>query len=191
MDKKVVAKKMFLYGNTLKEISEMIDVNYDRVKQWSSRGNWKLLQVTNHESDNKVGRKSNYYTYIKPKLHLVEKWKAQGLSEKQIIKKLNSNHQSWINYKKQFIELREKLKNGTDIYNKLLEDEVNRVENTLYQKATGDYVEEIEVVNYDKNGKIVNDYKTGIAKTVTRHKKVDTTANIFILKNRKADKYNK
>lgn len=190
MNKKEIAKSLYLNGKTLKNIAELISENYETVKKWSTRNKWKNLQGTNDQRDSVRGRKSKYYTMVKPKLALIEKWKSEGLPEYLIIKKLHVSHNPWNEYKKRFQELQEILKKGEENYNKLLEDEVNRVENTLYKKATGDYIEEVEVINYDSKGNIVEDKKTGVARTITKHKKADTTANIFILKNRKSNKYN-
>jgi uncharacterized protein YjcR len=190
MNKKEIAKELFLSGKTLKEIAKLIDVNDSTVRTWKDRNKWYKTCVSNDECLNKKGRKSKYYTMVKPKLNLVEKLKSEGMPEYLIIKKLHVNHQSWNEYKKQFPELIEKLKKGDENYNKLLDDKVNKVEKTLYDKATGDYIEEVEIINYDAKGRIVEDKKTGVARTITRSKKADTTANIFILKNRKSSKYN-
>lgn len=74
-----------------------------------------------------AGRPSKYDTHVKPRLVEIEQWARDGLFEYQIAKNLGVNHESWSNYKKEYVELVDALKNG------FTADAI--VENTAFQMA--------------------------------------------------------
>lgn len=111
------------------------------------------------------GRPSKYYTNVEPKLLLVEAWARNGVTDKDIAEKLGVSHDSFIEYKKQFPELVESLKNGKEVID-------TQVENALLKAAMG----------YTANE---NTYENGVlTKTVVKEVAPNTTALIFWLKNR-------
>ena len=59
-----------------------------------------------------VGRPGKYETHVKPRLIEIEAWARDGYFEKDIAKMLKINIDTFIQYKKQFSELLEALKNG-------------------------------------------------------------------------------
>lgn len=117
---------------------------------------------------------------VKDKLDLIECWARDGLTDKQIANNLNISEDTFYEYKKKYSEFSESLKKGKEVVD-------YEVENALLKRALGyDYTETTTESRYNKEKE---DYEMVITKEVTKHVAPDTTAQIFWLKNRKADKW--
>lgn len=82
----------------------------------------------------KAGRKNKYETHVKPYLSKIPNWYLTK-TETQIAKKLGISEASWTNYKKQYPELQECLRNSQ-------EDLVDELKGILKKKAQGFYYTE-------------------------------------------------
>lgn len=117
---------------------------------------------------------------IGSKLDLIEGWARAGLTEIDMCKNLSIGKTTFNKIKREHPELRERLKNGKQIADVI-------VENALYKRAIGYECEETMK-------EVVVDPKTGEAKPVsikTTKKSVapDTIAQIFWLKNRNPERW--
>jgi transposase len=184
MNKKEVAKTLFLNGKTLKEIAKLIDVNYDTVKQWSSRNNWKTFQVTNTKSDSDKGRKSKYYINVKPKFKYIEKLIREGIKLKDIAKRLNIDESTFYDYKNKHSEFSKLIKNARINY-------ASEIEENFLKKAYGQMFDWDETINYDKDGNIVDDKKTGVARQKKKNSSNNFLRELSILKQYFPEIYNK
>lgn len=114
-----------------------------------------------------MARPSKYDTHVKPKLLLVEAWARDGLTLEQIASNLGVALSSLCEYKNQYSELTEALKNGREVIDVM-------VENALLKAALGyNYTEE----ELNK--------MTGDPIELRKVAHPNTTALIFWLKNRK------
>lgn len=52
------------------------------------------------------GRKGKYETHIKPHFKDIRKWLNQGATEKQVAENLDISYASWMNYKRDYEELK-------------------------------------------------------------------------------------
>ncbi|MEK8128365.1 transposase [Paenibacillus filicis] len=130
-----------------------------------------------------MGRPSKYESHVLPKLNLVESWARDGLTLDQISHNLGIALSTFCDYKNQYSELSEALKNGKDDIDIL-------VENALLKRAVGyEYEEVTKEPLYGPGGKMFrNDDGTpmiAVTKIVKKQVAPDTTAQIFWLKNRK------
>lgn len=114
--------------------------------------------------------KSKYFTHVEPKLILIEGWARDGLTDEQIYNNLGISKDSFYKYKKQYSDFSDSLKRGKEIVD-------YEVENALLKRALGYEYDEITYENGEE------------VKRVTKQVAPDTTAQIFWLKNRKADKW--
>lgn len=114
--------------------------------------------------------KSKYFTHVEPKLILIEGWARDGLTDEQIYNNLGISKDSFYKYKKQYSDFSDSLKKGKEIVD-------YEVENALLKRALGYEYDEITYENGEE------------VKRVTKQVAPDTTAQIFWLKNRKADKW--
>ena len=117
-----------------------------------------------------AGRKGKYETHVLPRLDEIEQWYA-FLNEEQIARKLGVSTASFENYKRDFPELRERLKKGRE---ELIED----LKSTLKKKAKGYTYEETKTFIRKENGKEIQ--------TIEKYKKYahpDTAAIHLLLKN--------
>lgn len=183
MDKRIVSKELFQLGKTHREISKLLNISHATIRSWSQRDGWIKLGDANSHDAHKTGRRCKYNEYVKPRLKEIEEWKSNGFAECEIAIKLNISYSTFRDFKKKFPAFSAVLKKGDA-------NLIDKAEEILHKKACGEYIEEIEIINYDDEGNIVKDKKTGIARQVTKRKTADTTANIFLIKQRKADKYN-
>lgn len=106
------------------------------------------------------------------KLSRVEKWARQGLIDEQIAHNMGVATSTFYEWKKKYPEFSEALKSGKTIVD-------TQVENALLKKALG---YEYKETTY-RNGKV--------DKIVVKQMAPDTTAQIFWLKNRKPEIWNK
>lgn len=115
------------------------------------------------------GRPSKYFSNVEPKLLLIEAWCRDGLTEAQICANLDVNTTSWCEYKKQYPELLNALKNGKEVIDTM-------VENALLKAALGYEYEEVKesADGFERSTKVAHP---------------NTTALIFWLKNRKPQQW--
>ena len=117
-----------------------------------------------------MGRNNKFDTHVRPRFEEIKVW-YQDLTEKEITKKLGISVRAWENYKKEYPELVEVLKDSkTELKRELKE--------SLKKKAKGYYYEETKTFIREENGKTV--------KTVEKFKKYaqpDTGAIHLLLKN--------
>ena len=112
---------------------------------------------------------AKYTEWLTPEgLVLVEGWARDGLIDEQIAKNMNVAYSTFREWKKKFPTLSAALKQGKEVSDR-------QVENALFKTATGYYYQEETVTNA---GDIV---------TIKKYSKPNTTAQIFWLKNRKAE----
>ena len=112
---------------------------------------------------------AKYTEWLTPEgLVLVEGWARDGLIDEQIAKNMNVAYSTFREWKKKFPTLSAALKQGKEVSDR-------QVENALFKTATGYYDQEETVTNA---GEIV---------TIKKYSKPNTTAQIFWLKNRKAE----
>lgn len=112
---------------------------------------------------------AKYTEWLTPEgLVLVEGWARDGLIDEQIAKNMNVAYSTFREWRKKFPTLSAALKQGKEVSDR-------QVENALFKTATGYYYQEETVTNA---GEIV---------TIKKYSKPNTTAQIFWLKNRKAE----
>lgn len=115
--------------------------------------------------------KGKYQKWLEPDgLLLLEAWARDGLTEKQIAKKMRITEQTLNVWKKKYNSLSESLKRGKEPVD-------CEVENALLKRALGYRYDEVT-------------YECGIeTKRVTKEVVPDVGAQAFWLKNRKPDKW--
>lgn len=133
------------------------------------------------------GRKSKYESVVKPNLELIEGWLLNGITEREIARRLHIAHSTFQAYKQQFPDFSDRLKKGRELAD-------IRVENALFRSAVGFEYEEVKTEYYENGKKVLqnNDPDAKQSKKITKvTRKVpgDVTAQIFWLKNRRPDKW--
>ncbi|MPM91283.1 hypothetical protein SDC9_138411 [bioreactor metagenome] len=123
---------------------------------------------------------------IKEKIYLIERWCREGLTEKDIVSKLPVSMSTFEEYKKKYSELSGALKKNKEIAD-------YQVEDSLYDKCLGKYVEEdrafkCKEVYYNKTGKRCEREKVVVVK-VQVYQPPDTMAMAIWLNNRNPDKW--
>lgn len=116
--------------------------------------------------------KGKYQQWLEPdNLLLLQAWARDGFTDEQIATKIGISKQTFYDWKKKYPDFSDSLKKGKEIVD-------IQVENALLKRALGyEYVEYSEECSED-----------GIKKKKTvKHVIPDTTAQIFWLKNRRAD----
>lgn len=132
----------------------------------------------NKEKSNR-GRKPKYEKWLLPEnLILIEGWRRDGLSNEQIAANMNINVGTLYDWLNKYSDLNEAYKKGDEV-------STYEIENKLYKSAIGYDVEEIDIQE--------TEYPDG-TKTITkrkhrRHVPANIAAQIFILKNRRPDKW--
>ena len=116
-----------------------------------------------------------YQQWIEPDgLLLLEGWARDGLTDEQIAHNIGISRGTLYDWKKAYHDISNALKRGKDVVD-------IEVENALLKRAMGyDYVEERVEVNGNGKRKVTQ---------TTKHVPGDTTAQIFWLKNRRADRW--
>jgi PBSX family phage terminase large subunit len=115
-----------------------------------------------------------YEEIVGPNLILIERWKRNGLSEREIAEKLGISYSTFRAYKKEKSALSAHLKKGAEIVD-------TEVENALLKRALG--YSFTEITREQRDGELT------ITKTVVKEIQPDVTAQIFWLKNRATDKW--
>lgn len=108
----------------------------------------------------------------------IEKWAADGMTDKEIFTRLGIGKSSFYEYKASLPELSDALKKGREIWDEV---SVEKAEAALTQIALGYSFDETTVERV--NGEIV------VTKVVTKHIQPNVTALIFTLKNRAPDRW--
>ena len=116
-----------------------------------------------------------YQQWIEPDgLLLLEGWARDGLTDEQIAHNIGISRGTLYDWKKAYPDISNALKRGKDVVD-------IEVENALLKRAMGyDYVEERVEVNGNGKRKVTQ---------TTKHVPGDTAAQIFWLKNRRADRW--
>jgi hypothetical protein len=101
-----------------------------------------------------VGRKNKYETHVHPRFDEIKEW-YQDMTEAEIVKRLGISVRAWENYKKEYPELMEVLKDSkTELKHELKE--------SLKKKAKGFTYEETKTIIREENGKqvkVIEKYK--------------------------------
>lgn len=133
-----------------------------------------------------AGRKTKYDTHVKPKLFLIEHWVKDGLTDKEIAKRLRVAYSTLRLYIKKYSELSATLKNSKEIVD-------YEVEGSLYKKCVGTYAKEerafkCKEIYYDEEGRRC---EKEVVKTVEVDVFIppDTMAIAIWLNNRRPDKW--
>ena len=121
----------------------------------------------------KSGRKGKYESHIKPQFADVEKWLNQGLTEKQVAKRLGVAYSSWNDYKVKYLEFSELLK-------KKRVGLIDEVRGALAKRALGYDYEETTTSIRKENGKEVQ-----VIEKKKKHQPPDVVACHLLLKNQK------
>lgn len=116
-----------------------------------------------------------YQQWLEPDgLLLLEGWARDGLTDEQIAHNMGCAYSTLREWKDKYPALSAALKRGKEVVD-------IEVENALLKRAMGyDYVEERVEVNGNGKRKVTQ---------TTKHVPGDTTAQIFWLKNRRADRW--
>ena len=88
---------------------------------------------------------------VKEKIHLVEKWARDGLTEEQICKNLRISVATLEKYKKQHPEMLKALKKGKEVL-------ITELENALIRRALGYDYEEKKVYTKNKGKQLTISY---------------------------------
>lgn len=93
-------------------------------------------------SDNSVGRPYKYETHVMPRLEEIYNWLCQGATDYSICDTLGVSHQTWIDYKRSFVEL-------IEVYTRARTQRNNLVMNSMFKKASGEKVaiNKVKVLN--------------------------------------------
>lgn len=101
-----------------------------------------------------MGRKNKYETHVHPRFDEIKEW-YQDMTEAEIVKRLGISVRAWENYKKEYPELMEVLKDSKmELKHELKE--------SLKKKAKGFTYEETKTIIREENGKqvkVIEKYK--------------------------------
>ena len=101
-----------------------------------------------------MGRKNKFESHVRPRFEDIKQW-YQDMTEAEIVKRLGISVRAWENYKKEYPELMEVLKDSkTELKHELKE--------SLKKKAKGFTYEETKTIIREENGKqvkVIEKYK--------------------------------
>lgn len=125
--------------------------------------------------------KGKYHKWLTEEgLARLQGWKRNGLTDEQIAEKMGIVPSTLYEWMKKYSEFSEALKTGK-------EDADMLVENALFQSAMGyDYEEITEELKWDNK---TRSYVMKVTKRQTKHQAPSNTAQIFWLKNRRAEQW--
>lgn len=125
--------------------------------------------------------KGKYQKWLEEEnLIILQGWKRNGLTDEQIAEKMGIGTTTLYRWMNDYREIWEALKTGKD------EADI-QVENALFQSAMGyDYEEITEELKYDNK---TRSYKMMVTKRQRKHQPPSNTAQIFWLKNRRAEQW--
>lgn len=121
-----------------------------------------------------MARPSKYETHVAPRLEEIKDWVRNGATDSEIAKKLGISESTYFEYKKEFSEFSESLKESKDYVDA-------QVESALLKRALG--------YSYNEVTKEFTNGEVKVTKIVTKQVVPDTTAQIFWLKNRRSNKW--
>lgn len=126
-----------------------------------------------------MARKGKYHEWLtEEKLNLIEGWRRNGLTDEQIAQNIGISKVTLYDWEKKFPDFLNSLKKGKD------EADI-QVENALFKSACGyDYVEVTEELKWDHKSQ---SYVMMVTKRQKKHMPASQTAQIFWLKNRRAE----
>lgn len=123
-----------------------------------------------------MARTGKYWEWIeKENLIKLKSWAMDGLTDKEIAKKIGIAESTFYEWKNKFSEFSEAIKKGKDVYDA-------EAEQNLHKVGQGYYVEEVETYITETNG-----VQTKRIKKTKKWVPPNVTALIFWLKNRKPD----
>ena len=108
------------------------------------------------------------------KLEVIEGWARDGLTDKQIAKKMGISRSTLATYKNKYSDFSDALKRGKQVVDR-------EVEKALLRRALGYETEEVKQEFIDGQMRV--------SEIKTKQVKPDTTAQIFWLKNRKPEQW--
>jgi transcriptional regulator with XRE-family HTH domain len=125
--------------------------------------------------------KGKYHEWLTEEgLNRLQGWKRNGLTDEQIAEKMGIGSTTLYRWMNDYREIREALKTGK-------EDADMLVENALFQSAMGyDYEEITEELKWDNK---TRSYVMKVTKRQKKHQAPSNTAQIFWLKNRRAEQW--
>lgn len=133
-----------------------------------------------------MARPSKYETHVAPRLEEIKDWVRNGATDKEVAKRLGISEDSFYQYKKEFSEFSESLKESKEIIDA-------KVENALFERAMGGKVTLKRPYKVKRtifqNGKKVREEEEMVMANYEEYVIPDTTAQIFWLKNRRPDKW--
>lgn len=100
----------------------------------------------------KGGRPSKYLNDVQPRFEEIKEWLKTGATDKEIAENLGINKGTMCEYKKQYPEFNELIKNGRKV-------PVQAIKAALFKRATGFSYKERKVVDSEKNGLTVETYE--------------------------------
>lgn len=119
--------------------------------------------------------KNKYETHVAPRLEEIKDWVRNGATDEDIIARLGISRSAFYEYKKNILDFSDSLKESKSVVDA-------KVESALLRRALGFEYDEVTKERNDK-GELV------VTKIVKKQIVPDTTAQIFWLKNRRADKW--
>lgn len=122
-------------------------------------------------------RLTRYDTHVVPYLDRIPSWRRQGLTERQVAKRLGIGYSTLSLYKNKNVELLEALKKGK-------EELIEELEDSLYKRAMGFEYEEVETWIEEVDG-----VQKKRIKRVKKQALPDTGALAFALKNLSPNKW--
>lgn len=128
-----------------------------------------------------MARKGKYQQWLTEEaLARLQGWKRNGLTDEQIAEKMGIGARTLYEWIKRFPQIQQSLKTGK-------EDADLQVENALFKSACGyDYEEITEELKWDNK---TRSYVMKVTKKLTKHQPPSNTAQIFWLKNRRAENW--
>lgn len=124
---------------------------------------------------------AKYKKWLEPEnLALLEGWARDGLTDEQIAHNMGISYATLQNWKKVHLDILDSLKKGKEVAD-------YEVENALFKSACGyDYEEVTEELKYDRKTRT---YVMMVTKRQKKHMPASQTAQIFWLKNRRAENW--
>ena len=123
---------------------------------------------------------------VQKKIYLIERWCREGMTEKSIAERLGISVSTFEDYKNKHPELLAALKNNKEVAD-------YQVEDSLYEKCVGKYVEvekafKCKKIYYDKNGNRCEKEEV-VVKKVLEFIQPDTMAIAIWLNNRRPENW--
>lgn len=121
-----------------------------------------------------MARPGKYETHVAPRFEEIKDWVRNGATDKYLWEKLGISERSFYQYKNEFSQFSQVLKETKDYVDA-------QVESSLLKRALG--------YSYNEVTKEFSDGEVKVTKIVTKQVVPDTTAQIFWLKNRRPEQW--